>query len=78
MPVGLRGVGKTVLLNRFSEIAEHEGFKVAFIESPENGDLRVLLALRLRRILFDLDRSGPTRAVLKALRVPQDVYTEAA
>jgi hypothetical protein len=29
MPIGLRGVGKTVLLNRFREIAEHEGWEVA-------------------------------------------------
>jgi hypothetical protein len=70
MPVGLRGVGKTVLLNRFSEIAAHEGFKVAFIESPEGGDFRILLAIWLRRILLELDRMGSaTRAVLKALRV---------
>lgn len=27
MPIGLRGVGKTVLLNRFSEIAENEGVR---------------------------------------------------
>jgi hypothetical protein len=70
MPVGLRGVGKTVLLNRFAEIATQEGFKVAFIESPETGDFRVLLAIWLRRILLDLDRMGSaTKAVLKALRV---------
>ncbi|MEZ5165049.1 MAG: ATP-binding protein [Acidimicrobiales bacterium] len=35
MPVGLRGVGKTVLLNRFAEIATHEGMEVAFIEAPK-------------------------------------------
>ena len=35
MPVGLRGVGKTVLLNRFSEIARDEGLDVATIEAPE-------------------------------------------
>ena len=40
MLVGLRGVGKTVLLNRFAEIAGAEGVKVGFMEAPENGDFR--------------------------------------
>jgi hypothetical protein len=42
MPIGLRGVGKTVLLNRFAEIAEQEGLAVGFIEAPESGDFRYL------------------------------------
>ena len=69
MPIGLRGVGKTVLLNRFTEIAEAEGMLVAYIESPETGDLRMLLASRLRKVLLQLDRSGAARMVLRALRV---------
>lgn len=69
MPIGLRGVGKTVLLNRFAEIAAHEGLKVAFIEAPETGDFRTLLAVRLRKILLDLDQGLGRRAVLRALRV---------
>lgn len=69
MPIGLRGVGKTVLLNRFGEIASDEGVHVAFVEAPETGDLRTLLAVRLRRVLLDLDRSARTPAVLRALRV---------
>ncbi len=40
MPVGLRGVGKTVLINRFCEIAADEGLQVGFIEAPETGDFR--------------------------------------
>lgn len=67
--LGLRGVGKTVLLNRFTQIAEQEGYSVGFIEAPESGDLRVLLARRLRRILAALERQGPSQAVLRALRV---------
>lgn len=31
MPIGLRGVGKTVLLNRFGDIAREAGMKSAFI-----------------------------------------------
>lgn len=68
MPIGLRGVGKTVLLNAFNEIAESEGLKVGYIEAPETGDLRKLLATRLRKILLDLDRAGKiSRAVKRAL-----------
>lgn len=35
MPIGLRGVGKTVLLNRFAEIAERQDFAIGFIEAQE-------------------------------------------
>jgi hypothetical protein len=67
MPIGLRGVGKTVLLNRFHEIARHEGLHVGFIEAPESGDFRRLLATRLRSILLDLDRGAVSKAVTRAL-----------
>lgn len=67
MPVGLRGVGKTVLLNRFHEIARDEGTAVAFIEAPESGDFRRLFATRLRTILLELDEGPVSRAVKRAL-----------
>lgn len=68
MPIGLRGVGKTVLLNAFNEIAEEEGLHVGYIEAPETGDLRKLLATRLRTILLELDRAGKvSRAAKRAL-----------
>ena len=35
MPIGLRGVGKTVLLNRFAEIAGQEGARVLSRSSRE-------------------------------------------
>ena len=69
MLVGLRGVGKTVLLNRFAEIAEAEGVKVGFIEATENGDFRTLLAVRLRRILLASGTAASARAVTTALGV---------
>lgn len=69
MPIGLRGVGKTVLLNRFAEIAQDAGMVTAFIEAPETGDFRTLLTIRLRKILLGLERNGPSRAALRALRV---------
>jgi hypothetical protein len=64
MPIGLRGVGKTVLLNRFAEIAEQEGLQVAFIEAPETGDFRMLLAVRLRKVLLALNEAGPARRLV--------------
>jgi len=69
MPIGLRGVGKTVLLNRFAEIAAYEGLSVGFIEAPESGDFRSLLANRLRKVLLSYDNERKTAKVLKALRV---------
>lgn len=68
MLVGLRGVGKTVLLNRFAEIAAAEGVKVGFVEASEGGDFRTRLAVRLRRILLEWN-SGVRRAVTTALGV---------
>jgi hypothetical protein len=69
MPIGLRGVGKTVLLNRFSEIAGQKGLEVGFIEAPEGEDFKSLLANRLRKILLALDRGGASTKILRALRV---------
>ncbi|MEX1141363.1 MAG: AAA family ATPase [Thermoleophilaceae bacterium] len=67
MPTGLRGVGKTVLLNRFHEIARDEELQVAYIEAPESGDFRRLLATRLRAILLGMDEGPVSRAVTRAL-----------
>lgn len=69
MPIGLRGVGKTVLLNRFGEIALDAGMTTAFIEAPETGDFRTILAIRIRKVLLGLERGGTRRAALRALRV---------
>lgn len=69
MPIGLRGVGKTVLLNRFAEIARQEGLSVAYIEAPETGDLRSLLSRAIRKILLDFDARRASAKALKALRI---------
>lgn len=66
--VGLRGVGKTVLLNRFTEAAEQNEMKVGFIEASEGGDFAELLAVRLRRILLELERGAARRRALSAVR----------
>ena len=76
---GLRGVGKTVMLVEFQELAEAHGYFHAHIEVTEDGVLAPDLAAALRRILLAMDakrRAGDTlrRAfgVLKAfsLRIP--------
>lgn len=69
MVLGLRGVGKTVLLNRFMEIARDEGLNAAYIEAPESGAFRALLVAQLRRILLELDSGPVSRAVRRALSV---------
>jgi hypothetical protein len=53
---GLRGVGKTVLLNELDRIAQKEGYRTILVEAHEGKPLAVLLAPHLRRLLFDLDR----------------------
>ncbi len=69
MPIGLRGVGKTVLLNRFHEIAREQGLHVSLIEAPESGDFKRLMATRLRSILLELDQGPVSRAVKRALGI---------
>lgn len=54
--VGLRGVGKTVLLNRIRNDAEARGFATIFIEAPERRSLPAILAGPLRAALLKLDR----------------------
>jgi len=69
MPIGLRGVGKTVLLNRFHEMAQEYELAATFIEAPETGDFKSILAARLRTILLELDKGPVSRAVKRALGV---------
>ena len=54
--VGLRGVGKTVLLNRIRNDADARGFTTIFIEAPEKRSLPAMLAGPLRLALLKLDR----------------------
>ena len=53
---GLRGVGKTVLLNEIDRMAQAVGYRTILVEAHEGKSLAVLLAPHLRRLLFDLDR----------------------
>ncbi len=53
---GLRGVGKTVLLNEMERMALADEYRTILIEVHENKPLGVLLIPHVRRLLFELDR----------------------
>jgi hypothetical protein len=61
---GLRGVGKTVLLNRIETDAEARGFACVKVEAPEDRSLPALLTPALRVALLRLDRGKRMRANL--------------
>lgn len=59
--VGLRGVGKTVLLDRMRDDAEAAGHQTLRIEAPEARSLPALLAPQLRQALLRLSRNERAR-----------------
>ena len=70
MFVGLRGVGKTVLLNEAQAMAEEEGALTDFIEISANELLSKTIIASLRSILRKLDRiKGVSEHVKRSLRV---------
>ena len=72
MLLGLRGVGKTVLLNEIARIAEAEGYRVVQLEAPEDRRLAEMLVPPLRTVLYRL--SGVEKAknlAAKGLRALQ-------
>lgn len=70
MLTGLRGVGKTVLLNEIERMAQDAGYRTILVEAHEGKSLAVLLAPHLRRLLFDLDRiAGAGDKVRRGLAV---------
>ncbi len=56
MLLGLRGAGKTVLLNRISEMAEESGYLVVMMEAPEGQRLAEYVAPALKSLLMRLSR----------------------
>lgn len=67
--VGLRGVGKTVLLNRIREEAEGRGIYALRIEAPEGRSLPSILAPELRTMLLKLsNREAARQLAHRALR----------
>lgn len=70
MLLGLRGVGKTVLLNRIAEIAEGEGYLAVSLEAPEDRRLAEMLVPPLKVALFALSRVDRARDIAnRGLRI---------
>jgi hypothetical protein len=53
---GLRGVGKTVLLNEIDRMAQASGYATILIEAVEDKPLPAMLVPQLRKLLFSIDR----------------------
>lgn len=67
--VGLRGVGKTVLLDRMRSDAEGTGIQTLRIEAPENKSLPAMLAPELRKSLLRISTIASAKEVSqRALR----------
>lgn len=66
MLLGLRGVGKTVLLNEIGRNAEQEGLLVSRVESPEGESLARLIFPEMRKVMRSL--SGVEAARQLAMR----------
>ena len=67
--VGLRGVGKTVLLDRMREDAEASGIHTLRLEAPESRSLPAILAPQLRQALLRLSRNDKAKDMAqRALR----------
>lgn len=72
MLLGLRGTGKTVLLNEVGKIAEDEGLLVSKVESPEEESLARLLYPEMRKVMRSLSTVEAAKQIahrgLKGLR----------
>jgi AAA ATPase domain len=69
MLLGLRGVGKTVLLNEIARIAERDGYRTIELETPEDRRLAEMLVPPLRSVLTRLSAVEKSKALaIKALR----------
>ena len=67
--VGLRGVGKTVLLDRIRDDAEASGIQTLRVEAPESRSLPAILAPQLRQALLRLSRNDQAKDLAqRALR----------
>lgn len=74
--IGLRGVGKTVLLSEVRRLALKEGFLLCTIEATDQRSLPEILLPHLRRVILELDRLGRlSTEVKRALRVLKSFLT---
>jgi hypothetical protein len=73
--VGLRGVGKTVLLNKVRELADDSGYRAVLIEAHEGKPLATLLLPALRQLLISLDRMAQiSQKAKRGLRVLRSFF----
>ncbi len=72
MLTGLRGVGKTVLLNEVRRMAQEAGYRTVLVEAHEDKALGPLIASPLKTVFFELDRvahaGGRVKRGLRVLR----------
>lgn len=67
--LGLRGVGKTVLLNRIEQFAETHGHIASFVEAPEDLSMAQALYPRMAQVLRRLSTMESAKArVVAAMR----------
>lgn len=62
---GLRGVGKTVILNELVKLAEELGAIPVYIEATADSTLSELLASELKKLFFELSRMAGAREKVK-------------
>ena len=68
--IGLRGVGKTVLLNAIERNARADGYHTTSVEATEDMPLGTLLAPYLKTVLYEMDRlAGAGNQVKRGLAV---------
>lgn len=76
--LGLRGTGKTVLLNKIEQIAINHHHITSFVEAPEDRSLQVLLYPKMHQVLRRLSRVEAakelTHKALGALRSFASVF----
>jgi hypothetical protein len=67
---GLRGVGKTVLLNEIERMAKASGYQTILLEAQEEKPLAELIYPALRSLLYELDRvAGAGNKVKRGLAI---------
>ena len=73
--IGLRGVGKTVLLNKMRDLADASGYSSVLIEAHEGKPLAALLLPALRQLMISLDRMAQiSQKVKRGLRVLRSFF----
>lgn len=76
--LGLRGVGKTVLLRKLEEMAVARGYLTSFIEAPEDRKLAELLYPKIHQVLRKLsvieDAKARTLDAMQSLRSFASVF----